>query len=369
MAEGSGKAKYFVLMEWIKEEILKGNLSPGQKLMSENEMAETFKVSRHTVRKALSILEQEGYITAVHGKGTFCSNIPKSRRNSKNIGVIITYLSDYIFPMVIKGIDHVFTSNGYSILLKNTGNSRKREAESLEEMLKKNIDGLIIEPSKSQIYCRHSNLYRKLEEYKLPYVFIQGCYPKMKDKPHILMDDCLGGYLATRHLLEQGHLYIAGIFKADDHQGTERHKGYVKALQKSGILYEPDLVIWFHTEDRGVKPSEAVTMMLESNIRIDGIVCYNDQIALEVIHAIEATKRNVPEDISVTGYDDSVIARNSIPKLTTIAHPQEKLGEAAACLLLEKMNGISDEESKVERILQPKLIVRDSTRSSIVSLD
>ena len=66
------------------------------------------------------------------------------------------------------------------------------------------------------------------------------------------MDDARGGYLVTKYLLEQGHRRITGFFKADDIQGIQRHKGYVRALQEAGIPYDPDLVVWFHTEDRRV---------------------------------------------------------------------------------------------------------------------
>ena len=65
--------------------------------------------------------------------------------------------------------------------------------------MKKDIDGLIIEPSKSQLVCRHEDLYRALEEYEIPYIFIQGIYEQMADPArHILMDDCQGGYLVTQ---------------------------------------------------------------------------------------------------------------------------------------------------------------------------
>ena len=130
--------------------------------------------------------------------------------------MVITYITDYIFPRLIQGMDHVLSANGYSIILKSTGNSRKLEARALEDILKKDVDGLIIEPSKSQLVCRHEHLYRMLDEYEIPYIFIQGIYEQMEDKPHILMDDCRGGYLVTRHLLELGHRCIAGVFKADD---------------------------------------------------------------------------------------------------------------------------------------------------------
>lgn len=357
----NGKPKYFTLMEELKEKIISGRIQPGEKLPSENQFTVQYSLSRHTVRKALSLLEQEGYIEACHGKGTFCSEKMRHMKKSRNIAVVTTYISDYIFPRLIQGMDNVLSEQGYSIILKNTGNSRQKEAKCLEELLQKDIDGLIIEPSKSQLSCRHPGLYENLEKYQIPYIFIQGIYTEMKDKPHILMDDARGGYLVTKYLLEQGHRRITGFFKADDIQGIQRHKGYVRALQEAGIPYDPDLVVWFHTEDRRSKPSMMVKEMVKTGSLPHGIVCYNDQIAVQVIESLEDCGLQVPKDISVTGYDNSLYAKRGTG-ITTIAHPQERLGEMAAELILEKINGVSEEDSKVERLIQPELIVRGSCR-------
>lgn len=357
----NGKPKYFTLMEELKEKIISGRIQPGEKLPSENQFTVQYSLSRHTVRKALSLLEQEGYIEACHGKGTFCSEKMRHMKKSRNIAVVTTYISDYIFPRLIQGMDNVLSEQGYSIILKNTGNSRQKEAKCLEELFQKDIDGLIIEPSKSQLSCRHPGLYENLEKYQIPYIFIQGIYTEMKDKPHILMDDARGGYLVTKYLLEQGHRRITGFFKADDIQGIQRHKGYVRALQEAGIPYDPDLVVWFHTEDRRSKPSMMVKEMVKTGSLPHGIVCYNDQIAVQVIESLEDCGLQVPKDISVTGYDNSLYAQRGTG-ITTIAHPQERLGEMTAELILEKINGVSEEDSKVERLIQPELIVRGSCR-------
>lgn len=357
----NGKPKYFTLMEELKEKIISGRIQPGEKLPSENQFTVQYSLSRHTVRKALSLLEQGGYIEACHGKGTFCSEKMRHMKKSRNIAVVTTYISDYIFPRLIQGMDNVLSEQGYSIILKNTGNSRQKEAKCLEELFQKDIDGLIIEPSKSQLSCRHPGLYENLEKYQIPYIFIQGIYTEMKDKPHILMDDARGGYLVTKYLLEQGHRRITGFFKADDIQGIQRHKGYVRALQEAGIPYDPDLVVWFHTEDRRSKPSMMVKEMVKTGSLPHGIVCYNDQIAVQVIESLEDCGLQVPKDISVTGYDNSLYAQRGTG-ITTIAHPQERLGEMAAELILEKINGVSEADSKVERLIQPELIVRGSCR-------
>ena len=223
------RLKYYDLMEQLHGKIMSGEIRPGEKLPSENELSAEYGVSRQTVRKALQILQNEGYIYAEHGRGTFCSEMLRHTTPSKNIAVVTTYLSDYIFPRIVQGIDQVLTENGYSILLKNTRNSRSLEAKCLEELLQKDIDGLIIEPSKSQIFCRHVNLYEMLDSYHIPYVFIQGVHAQLLDRPQILLDDCRGAYLATRYLIELGHRRIVGVFKSDDTQGQQRHKGYVQA--------------------------------------------------------------------------------------------------------------------------------------------
>ena len=390
----NGKPKYFSLMEQLRNDIVSGAIRPGEKLPSENELSQRYSLSRHTVRKALGILEQDGYVEAFHGRGTYCSENVRHIKNSKNIAVVTTYISDYIFPRLIQGMDNVLSESGYSIILKNTANSRQKEARCLEELLKKDIDGLIIEPSKSEMICKHRNLYQNLDKFEIPYVFIQGIYSEMRDKPHILMDDAQGGYLVTRYLLELGHKKIKGFFKADDMQGLERHKGYVRALQEAGILYDPDKVVWFHTEDRKLHPYEAIREMAGGTLRgqmdavvwfhtedrkvkpalmakemvqsgqlPDGIVCYNDQIAVQVMEELEKQGIKIPDDISITGYDNSLYAQRG-NGITTIAHPQEKLGEMAAELILEKINGIPEEESKVERLIHPELIVRGSCKKA-----
>ena len=354
--------KYLKIMEDLKKQILSGEIQAGDRLPSENELAEQYKVSRQTVRKAIAILENSGHVYAEHGRGTFCSEIVRHTKNSKNIAVVTTYLSSYIFPRLIQGIDTVLTSQGYSIILKNTRNSRSQEIRCLEELLQKDIDGVIIEPSKSHIYCNHMNLYQKLDEFQIPYVFIQGSYAQMSHKPHVLMDDAKGGYMITKYLISLGHKNIVGVFKADDSQGQNRHKGYVKALQEAGICYEPDKVIWFYTEDRTVHPYDAIRNMLQQKETMDAVVCYNDQIAMEVIRAMQESGLKVPKDVSVTGYDNSYISNSFGIQLTTIAHPQEKLGEMAAKLLLEIIqNGDCPKENRIIKI-EPEIVIGNSCK-------
>lgn len=353
--------KYYRLMEDIKAKIKSKEFEAETKIPSENEFAKEYNISRQTVRKAIAELTAEGYLYAEHGRGTFVSEWARHTKTSKNIAVVSTYLSDYIFPRVIQGIDRVLTENGYSIILKTTGNSRAAEARCIEELLSKDIDGMIIEPSKSQISCRHTSLYDQMDEYEIPYVFIQGCFAQMMKKPHVLMDDVKGGYLITKYLISMGHQKIVGIFKADDVQGKDRHKGYVHALQEAGILYDPDYVVWFYTEDREIKPRDAIHDYINAGVQIDAVVCYNDQIAVEVIRTLQENGMLVPRDVSVTGFDNSLLAKNNRIRITTVSHPQEKLGMMAAELMLKliRQEEVTEEETHI--LVEPEVVVRDST--------
>ena len=351
-------SKNELIIKDIKKAINAGRYEPGQKIPSENQLALDYDVTRQTVRKALGKLIDEGYLYSKQGSGTYVAKQLKKRGKSKNIAVVSTYMSDYIFPRVIQGINQVLSDNGYSILLKTTNNSRKGEAWCMEELLSKNIDGMIIEPSQSAISCQHQVLYDQMDAMGIPYVFIQGCYEAMMDRPHVMLDDVEGGRLITEHLIKLGHKRIAGIFKADDTQGILRHKGYVKALQEAGISYDPDLVIWYHTKDRTMKPMEGILGLLEKGHAFHAVVCYNDEIAADVIKGLTNIGRSVPHDISVTGFDNSLLAQSR--GITTISHPQEELGHKAAQTLIGLIEGsISRKDAHV--LLTPELIERRST--------
>ncbi|HOA54201.1 MAG: GntR family transcriptional regulator [Acetivibrionales bacterium] len=361
MQKDENQTKYSMLKAFLKDEILMGNIKPGEKIPSENTLAEKFSLSRQTVRKAISMLVNEGFLYTRQGKGTFCRDRTASRRDSRNIGVITTYISEYIFPRLIQGIDKVLSENGYSIILKNTGNSVEKEAACLDDLLGNDVGGLIIEPTRSALFSGNLKYYRALDRHRIPYVFIHGYYQLLEDKPRVVLDDEAGEYSAVEHLIKLGHRNILGIFKADDIQGINRHKGYARALADNGIMYDPDKVVWFHTEDRFTKPCIAVRDIISSGTRIDAIAAYNDMVAVKVLEQLGKLGLSVPDDISVVGFDDSYLAQNNPVKLTTVGHPKEKLGEAAAELLLELMSGqvMSDSAAK-EKVIVPELTVRDS---------
>lgn len=159
---GGNTPKYQELMEQLRLQIVSGEIAPGQKLPSEIRFPHSIKSAVRRCARHWRFCRMKDIFTQSTGAVHSAQN--DAARTSVQEYCCCNNLSVRLyFPRVIQGIDDVLTGAGYSIVLKNTKNSRIREAECLQEILSKDIDGVIIEPSKSQIFCRHMNLYEQLE--------------------------------------------------------------------------------------------------------------------------------------------------------------------------------------------------------------
>lgn len=354
------KPKYQRLKEYIIETIKSRELKPGDKIYSENELADEFGISRHTVRHAIGELVSEGWLYRVHGKGTFVDKRPDGKTNqTKTIGVLTTYLNDYIFPAIIRGIDGVLSGNGYNIMLGCTYNQHEKERLCLENLKGQNIAGLIAEPTKSALPNPNLDLYRELNNNGVPVLFIHGCY-KGLDCSYIAEDDVKAGYIATKYLIDIGHSKIGGIFKIDDIQGHYRFEGFQKAHLEAGLELLDSRVLWFDTGEADEKFKSGGSKKLASILsECSAIVCYNEQIAVKVMDVIRENGLNIPQDISLVSFDDSQLAVASGVKLTTVAHPKEKLGEEAGKAIIHM---ITRRKSYYDIKMHPELVVRGSTK-------
>ncbi len=355
-----------MLKEEIIEWITSGKVKPGDKIHSENELVKMFTVSRHTVRQAVGDLVHEGWLYREQGAGTFCSNkldhsqptIQKSKGNGRNIGVITTYISDYIFPSIIKGIESYLTTQGYSLTFACTDNDIEKERQCLQTMLSRNIDGLIVEPTRSSNYNPNINYYLELEQNNIPYLMINQFYSQLMPS-HIIMNDNHGGYIATKHLIELGHEKIIGVFKTDDLQGVHRMQGFIRAFREHGITFFPEMVITFTTEDQDSTILTKLKSFLIGENKPTAIVCYNDQLAINVLNMFRELEISVPEDISIIGYDDSFLAEASEVKLTSVSHPKMEMGIEAAKWIVSAVEGNGNTPQSI--LYEPELIVRNST--------
>lgn len=346
--------KYVQISEHFKTLIHSGNIVPGNKLLSESEIAEKFKVSRHTVRQALMQLEKDGFIYKEQGKGSFCCYKQKKYEN-KTIAVLTTYISNYIFPSIICGIEEVLSDKGYTLLLFNTNNQKQKEKEYLRKIIDMDLGGLIVEPTMSALENINLSLYKELEQKKLPFILINAKYDEI-NSAFVIMDDVEGGYALTKYLIQMGHTDIAGIFKNDDLQGVNRQEGYMKALTEFEINSKSEFIGNYVTGEEQFSPYEFTRNLMRQNNKPTAIVCYNDQIASYVAQGIRDAGFKVPDDISIVGYDDSDIATSEV-NLTTVRHPKSEMGKRAARYLINMIENIEDTPGYVYK---PELILRNS---------
>lgn len=364
------KTKYNIVKDKIMEWITNGEVKPGEKISSESELVKMFGVSRHTIRQAIGDLVHEGWLYREQGAGTFCSNKQEQDRSQtprlltsggKNIGVITTFISDYIFPSIIRGIESYLTESGYTLTLASTDNDVEKERQCLQSMLDRNIDGLIIEPTKSSSNNPNINYYLELEKNNIPYLMINQYYPQLLP-PHIIVNDKNGGYLATDHLIKLGHEKIVGIFKTDDLQGAYRMQGFIQAFRENNITLSPEMIISFSTEFSDALLQENVRKILSSSQTMPtGIICYNDQVALSILNLLREMELRVPEDISIVGFDDSYLAEAT--NLTSVSHPKLEMGVAAAKWIVSAVENRSEVESQNSTVYEPELVVRNSTKA------
>jgi len=353
------KPKYLLLKEYLISQIKENAVHPGSKIPSEHKLSGMFGISRHTVRRAISELVNEGWLASSQGKGTFVRGSRKKRsKPSRIIGVVTTYLDDYIFPSIIRGIDEVLGSNGYNMVLSCTGNRFEKEKACLENLLQRNIDGIIVETTKSALTNPNIELFKEFNKCGIPIVFIHGKYDEVEASA-VLEDDVEAGFLAASHLFELGHRKVGGLFKMDDYQGHARYQGFLKAHKKYGVPFDDNQILWYDTKDLHYKlkkpPNELIDDFVEG---LTSIVCYNDQVCLKLIDIIREKGILIPNELSLVSFDDSELAVASEVKLTTVAHPKEMLGREAANMILKMIS----EPGKCRYLyMKPELVVRAST--------
>ncbi|MCL1855641.1 MAG: GntR family transcriptional regulator [Clostridia bacterium] len=358
--------KYQAVADVLRKAIARGVFSDGQALSTEAELKDRFGVSRQTVRQAIALLENDGLVQRKRGSGTYVAHGPRRHGSVLNVGVIITYITDYIFPSIVRGVESVLSDQNCLMSLSATYNDPSREEALLTRLLATPLDGLIVEGTRTALPNPNLPVYEKLRERNIPYVFINGYYPALTQCVHVVTDDEAGGYLAVKSLMKKGFTRIAGIFKSDDMQGRLRHTGFVKALLHYRLYESPEAcdkaVCWFttQTKDRFLRQGPGAAFLNSLTLQADSLVCYNDEIALLVLSRLPALGLSVPEDLSIISFDDSPYASVCSPKLTSLAHPKEEFGRTAARTLLGLMRG-----KKEESVVMPwTLIERGSVTDS-----
>ncbi len=351
--------KYLQVADILRKEIADGVFRDGQTLMTEEELRFRFDVSRQTIRQAIALLEEDGLVDRRRGSGTYVRHGPRRRQGTIHVGVVTTYITDYIFPSIVSGIESVLNENGVVMNLSATYNDSRTERNILERMMDGQVDGLIVEGVRTAKQPENEDLFRRLAQRNIPVLFMNTYYPELVNVPHVVMDDYGGGRIAAREVLSRGYRKPGGMFKVDDLQGKERLKGFLDEMRDEGVIIPDERLLLFGTEQRmnwqNTPEGKAFVDRLVRH-EADCMTCYNDVFASSLMSILQGRGMKLPEDMGFIGFDNAVYAEMTNPKLTTLGHPKEAFGALVAEKLLRMISG--EKERSVN--MAWTLIERDS---------
>lgn len=352
--------KYQEVIDWITEEIASGRLQQGDRLMSEEKMSKKFGLCRQTIRRATQELVEREIVTRIQGSGTYVGNKTQKARKERhmNVAVVSTFYESYIFPPTLRGIEKILSQAGYVMQVSFTNNRVSNETAILKMLLQKdNIDGLIVEPSKGALPNPNIKYYKEILDRHIPVIFFNDVYPTLQ-VPCVRLDDRAISARATKMLIDAGHQKIAGIFKLDDGQGHRRYDGFIDAVIHANLNISSRQVFWIDTETQA-ELKEQGDYLFKRIEGCTGIVCYNDEVAMQVINLALKRGIRVPKDLSVVSIDDSDLAKICRVPFTSFPHPKEELGEQSAKNLLKMIenpsfdgNYIFDAEAVIRESIQ-----------------
>lgn len=281
------------------------------------------------------------------------------RNETRTIGLLAPDNTNPYFAELARAIEEAGFAAGYSVILCNSDLSPSKQVAYIDVLIAKQVDGLILaSPGLIPAEDGPTLVDRVLEDGR-PCVLVDRDLP---DAPidQVLVDQRQGGHDAGAYLLGLGHRKLACLLGPDDRTASAgRIAGFRQALAKAGIELAPAAIARGNGRfDGGVA---AMDELLANGAEFTAVFAFNDLMAIGAINALHRRGRRVPDDVSVVGFDDILMASAVFPPLTTVAQPIREMGQQSVLLLLER---IANRDAPVSRIVMPTAFVeRESCRA------
>ncbi len=272
-------------------------------------------------------------------------------QETRTVGVVVTTIADPFVAEVVSGIEEVANQRCYSVFLTESKTDSELEIKAVHSFADRWVDGIIV--TSSRVGSLH---FKLLSETKVPVVLVNNQHSEAS--PHsVMIQNVEGSRQAVQHLIRLGHRRIAYIRDRFGYQSdAERLTGYRAALRHAGVTFSKELVVYGDGKAEG--GMVAMRTLLGLQDPPTAVFCYNDMTALGALRCIHDERLQVPQDISLVGFDDLFIASYTHPRLTTVRQPKRQLGQLAMETLLKLMSG----QDSVDSISVPaELVVREST--------
>lgn len=280
----------------------------------------------------------------------------ESLGNIKTIGLIIPEKGKYFQNLAYKINEYLF-SNGYTVFQCMVGDDLNCCYKALESLTCKNVDGVIvIPPSTGKKDTKLPKMLKSLQNSGVPMILAdRAVYSVFCD--FVTIDNKMGGRLATEYLIQHGHQRIGCIMgNKDTYTSRKRMDGYKQALIANGIVYDDELVYFGQfTKENGVLGAEELLKK-----KVTAIFAGNDEIAIGIYQYAKANNINIPEELSVVGFDNTDICQLIDPPLTSVEQNIDQLAEKIAEVMLFNVDKMDMDETPNNYYYTPTLITRDS---------
>ena len=283
-------------------------------------------------------------------------------KKSNSIGLIIPDNCNNFFASLSKEIEICAREKGYNLIYGNSSNDSSNDYNYALMFLERCVDGIILVRSASSDRQSTERLKGLLKVSPVPLVVLDRDIEGL-DAPAFTVDNDYGGYIATRHLIEQGHRRI-GCYTGplDVSSAIERLAGYRRALTEAGLYFHPELIF----EGNYQLGSEAQAFEHFESLGVSAVFAQNDIMAYGLYHQIQRAGKKIPDDYALVGFDDLYISTIISPSLSSVSQPVSQLGKAAVLQLLSMINEECVGESP-KRSFLPELIIRDSSRHTRIA--
>ena len=277
-----------------------------------------------------------------------------SKKKTMNIGLIIPDVSSPFYSDLIKGVTENLDVHGYNVFLCGSGNDIKKESKILKDLVSMWIDGIILIP----VYSDKRDV-SEIKKIDAPMVLVNREIDGIT-KDIVIFDNFGGAYEATDFLIKNNHKKIVILNGPKYSKPFEDRLLGWKASMEEHDLYKKNLVFY---GDFSVESGYEMMLRSLNNLKkIDAVFASSDLIALGALNALEENNIKVPDDISIIGFGDIYLSKFLKPSLTTIRRPFYNIGKTAVLILLEKIEGKSDEKECRKFVIKGKLEIRNSVK-------
>ncbi|KAB8305313.1 HTH-type transcriptional regulator GalR [Erwinia endophytica] len=277
-----------------------------------------------------------------------------AQQSTETIGLVVGDVSDPFFGALVKAVEQVAYEIGHFLLIGNGYHNEQKERQAIEQLIRHRCDALVVHTKK----IPDSDLIPLMQQ--IPgMVLINRTLPGFEQRC-IALDDRYGAWLATRHLIQLGHQNIAYVCSTHSISDAEnRLQGYYDALREHNLPCNDRLVSLGEPDEVGGE--QAMTELLGRGKPFSAVACYNDSMAAGALAVLSDNGVQVPEEMSLIGFDDVLVSRYVRPRLTTVRYPIVAMAQQAAKLALALAN--NQHLPEVTNMFSPTLVRRHSVGS------